>query len=199
MKNELQVPWLRAGTGSTPADGGCIMQVIDWLDRTGWSDSPECVHPVLRVLAIRANDALGDADRQQLLDLAPRLMGTNSDDRVLSVRLAAFCARYVLHIFEERYPGDERPRRAIDAAEAWAYCPCEYHAAAAAYAYPYTTATTAAAAAAATANAADANAADAAAIALLLAVLDEYDRLTGRMEVPAITAEQYAAVCEVMR
>ena len=47
MRNELQVPWLRSGTGSTPNDGGCIMQVIDWLDSAGWSDSPACVHPAI--------------------------------------------------------------------------------------------------------------------------------------------------------
>ena len=118
------VPWLRSGTGSTPVDGGCIMQVIDWIDRNKWSDSPPCVHPVLRALAIRANDTLGDGERQRLLDLAPRLMGTASDDRVLAVRLAAWCARQVLPVYETAYPNDNRPRRAIEAAEAWADCPC---------------------------------------------------------------------------
>jgi hypothetical protein len=37
------VPWLRSGKGETPADGGCINQVIDWIDRGEWTDTPPCV------------------------------------------------------------------------------------------------------------------------------------------------------------
>jgi hypothetical protein len=70
------VPYLIAGSGTSPKDGGCIMQIIDWIDRHGWSDSPPCVHSDLVGWAICANDNLDDAKRQQLLDLAPRLMGT---------------------------------------------------------------------------------------------------------------------------
>jgi hypothetical protein len=33
---------------------------------------------------------------------------------------AADCAQHVLHLFEEMQPDDERPRRAIDSARAWA-------------------------------------------------------------------------------
>jgi hypothetical protein len=33
---------------------------------------------------------------------------------------AADCARHVLALFEDRYPGDDRPRKAIKAALAWA-------------------------------------------------------------------------------
>jgi hypothetical protein len=33
---------------------------------------------------------------------------------------AADCAAHVLHFFEEAHPGDERPRRAIEQARAWA-------------------------------------------------------------------------------
>jgi pyruvate/2-oxoglutarate dehydrogenase complex dihydrolipoamide acyltransferase (E2) component len=126
------VPWLRSGTGATPAEGGCILQVIDWIDREGWSDQPRCVHPVLARLAVAANDGLGDHDRQRLLDLVPRLMGTASGDRVLLVRLGVFCARSALHIYEERFPNDSRPRKAIEAAERWCEEPTAANAAAAA-------------------------------------------------------------------
>ncbi len=34
-------------------------------------------------------------------------------------RWAADCARHVLPLFEDRYPGDERPRKAVKAAIAW--------------------------------------------------------------------------------
>jgi hypothetical protein len=53
---------------------------------------------------------------------------------------AANCAEHVLHLFEEYYPNDYRPRRAIEAAQAWAngelsitqarYCAFEAHKAA---------------------------------------------------------------------
>ena len=201
------VPWLRSGVGETPQDGGCIMQIIDWIDRNEWTDQPVCVHPVLRRLAIRANDSLDDAGRQKLLDLAPRLMNTNSDDKKLSVQLAVFCARDVLPIFEAKYPSDDRPRLSIEAAEAWIESPTEENrqkaiearsaaAAACSAAYAYAADAAYAACSAAYAYAADAayaayaDAADAAAVyaaavaadpfALLLRVLDGYDRLTGR-------------------
>src|SRR5690349_17721027 len=113
------VPWLRSGTGQTPKDGGCIMQVIDWIDRNEWTDRPPCVHPVIQQLAILANDSLDDAGRQQLLTLAPRMMNTASPDKRLSVQLAVFCAERVLPIFEARYADDYRPKKAIEAAREW--------------------------------------------------------------------------------
>jgi len=82
------VPYLRSGTGKTPAEGGCIMQVIDWIHSGGWTDQPTCVHPILRGAAIKANDSLADDQRQGLLNLTSRLMGTNTGEgRVLSRRL----------------------------------------------------------------------------------------------------------------
>ena len=179
------VPFIRSGVGASPADGGCILQVVSWIHNEGWTDDPPCVHPVIRRLAIAANDKLPDGERQKLLDLIPRMMGTASDDRVLSVRLAIVCAKAVLPIYEERKPGDERPRKAIGTAEAWCECPCKEHAAEAGAAAnaAYNAATYAAANAAANAayNAAT-NAANAGPFLydLLIAVLDEYDLRTGR-------------------
>ncbi len=43
----------------------------------------------------------------------------DSDHRLLAV-WAADCAQHVLHLFEEARPNDERPRRAIVLARAWA-------------------------------------------------------------------------------
>ena len=99
-----EVPWLRSGVGETPSDGGCIMQVVDWIHRKEWTDSPPCVHPTIRAVAIKLNDTLDDRGRQKLLDLAPRMMGTNMGGKALSVRLALFCAESVLHIWENKYP-----------------------------------------------------------------------------------------------
>ena len=164
-------------------------------------------------------DRVDDATRQTLWPLIMRSMGTASDDRVLSVRLAIWCARQVLPIFEAKHPDDLRPRSAIEAAEAWADCPCDDHAADAAYAanaagttyaayaaydaaaYAATVAACDAAANAATvaayagdaaANAAYAgDAAYADLPALWSGLLDEYDRLTGRTEAPAPSRQDW--------
>ncbi len=43
----------------------------------------------------------------------------DADHHLLAV-WAADCAQHVLHFFEDMQPGDERPRRAIELARAWA-------------------------------------------------------------------------------
>jgi hypothetical protein len=43
----------------------------------------------------------------------------DADHRLLAI-WAADCARHVLHFFEEMQPADDRPRRAIQLARAWA-------------------------------------------------------------------------------
>jgi hypothetical protein len=47
------------------------------------------------------------------------LRKTQSIDRQTSVKLTCLCAEHVLDIFEKKYPGDKRPRLAIEAAQAW--------------------------------------------------------------------------------
>ena len=93
--------WHRLNADVT-ADASCKSST--GLTAISGTDRPPCVHPVLAKLAIRANDSLDDKGRQKLLDLAPRLMGTASDDKMLSVKLAVFCARKVLHLFEAKVP-----------------------------------------------------------------------------------------------
>jgi len=44
---------------------------------------------------------------------------TDADHRLLA-EWAAVCAEHVLPLFQDAVPGDQRPRRAIDAARAWA-------------------------------------------------------------------------------
>jgi len=84
------------------------------------------------------------------------------------VKYALFAAEQVLDIFEKKYPEDDRPRKAIEAAKAWLKNPCKETADAAANA--------ADAAADAAANAADAaaNAAYAAANAAYAAAYAAY-------------------------
>ena len=44
------------------------------------------------------------------------------------VRVAVACASHVLTLYEEKYPKDDRPRKAIEAAQAWCEAPVEENA-----------------------------------------------------------------------
>ena len=131
------MPLLRKGTGETPADGGCLVQVAGYLaDGHSWVDDTPCVHPVLRLLAIVVNDLVSDVVRPRLAVVAPDLIGTGPgpdgvEGRVLAVRLAVWCARQVLDLCPDRGVA----LAAIVAAEEWADCPCDRHAASAGAAY----------------------------------------------------------------
>ena len=46
-------------------------------------------------------------------------------DKTQCVKYAIFAAEQVLHIFEDKYPEDLRPRKAIEAAKAYLENPCE--------------------------------------------------------------------------
>ena len=62
------------------------------------------------------------------------LRRVESWDKVAMVRFAADCAAHVLKLFEAKYPDDGRPRKAIEAARAWAREPNATNATNAAYA-----------------------------------------------------------------
>lgn len=49
---------------------------------------------------------------------APDKRPNEQDHRLLAV-WAADCAEHVLPYFEEKYPNDDRPRKAVEAARAW--------------------------------------------------------------------------------
>lgn len=71
------LPPLRRGVGATPDNGGCLMQVVNYLARGIWTDSPaRNVHPALQRAAIMVNDAICDDCRPRLWPLVPRLMKT---------------------------------------------------------------------------------------------------------------------------
>lgn len=46
--------------------------------------------------------------------------GVSKEDQRALAAWAADCAEHVLRYFEERHPGDDRPRRAIEACRTWA-------------------------------------------------------------------------------
>ena len=60
---------------------------------------------------------------------------TNIFTKDQNVKYAIFSAKKVLHIFENKYPKDKRPRKAIEAAEVYLINPCEETKAAAEYAW----------------------------------------------------------------
>jgi hypothetical protein len=53
------------------------MELVSVIAGEQWTDAPQCVHPVLRDLAIFVNDSLSDADRHLLMPLVGRFFGTN--------------------------------------------------------------------------------------------------------------------------
>lgn len=192
------MPVLSKGAHSGPKDGACVMEMVSYLAGEVWSDSPACTHPVLASMARSVNDRLPDSERHRLVPLIGRLFGTAApvdehEAHVLSVRLSVWCARQVLDLVR---PEDRAAAEAaICAAEGWCDGLVTANAAAnaaaaanvaayAAYAYAYANA---AAAAVATAYAANANAAAANMTGFLTGLLDEYDRLTGRTQPPAVT------------
>lgn len=183
-----QIPWLRQGYGNAPANGGCIMQVIDWISTGGFSDRPSCVNPALQVIAIKTNDLSSDEDRQKLLDLAPRLMGTSEGGPEVHRALAEWAVSKARHASEARlsydHPLVETATKWMTAARAETnsrIITFDYECSAISYATV-----------AFYAVGGDA-------IDFLCEALDEYDRLTGRTEKVEITPEQWAGVCEVMK
>jgi hypothetical protein len=84
------------------------MQVVDWISTGGWSDTPRCVHMHIQAAAVIANDSETNEGRQKLLDLIPRMMGTNNQD--LDVKLwdciNAFNTRWFGADWEARHKDD---------------------------------------------------------------------------------------------
>lgn len=120
------MPLLRRGAGKTPATGGCLVQVASYLyDGKSWNDDTPCVHPILRDVAIGVNDHVSEDYRPKLAPLAADLVGTGPGPsnptlaKILNVRLAVWACRRVQHLMV-----DQRSVAAVDAAEAWANCPC---------------------------------------------------------------------------
>jgi hypothetical protein len=120
-----------------------------------------------------------------------RWLFTNLMDRKQCLEVAIFAAREVLSIFEDKYPNDDRPRKAIESAEKWIKYPLDenrYAAAAAADA----SADAAAAAADASADAAAAAAADVA----YAASADAYAAAAAAYAYAAYAAYAYAAAAD---
>jgi hypothetical protein len=63
---------------------------------------------------VKFTDKKGDSDiKNEIAELASKM-----DHRTLAI-WAADCAEHVLSYFEDKYPKDNRPRKAIEAVRAW--------------------------------------------------------------------------------
>lgn len=72
MKPE-QVPILRPGIHLAAEDGACLMEYVSLIAGESFSDAPRCTDPAVAAVARLVNDAMTDATRSSLVDLAPRL------------------------------------------------------------------------------------------------------------------------------
>ena len=191
------LPELSIGSHKRGSKRLCVMNAISYLNGdVEITDMPPCTHKALARVAQILNDTICTHRKNEILcsDCAsimwgyePLLRGTSGpedqlESKRLSVHLAVTAARYALPIFEGEYPGDNRPRLAIEATEKWlgnpnaanaAYAANAANAATNAAAYAATYATYAAAYAAYAANAANAR-------GLLDLLIDAYYLWTGQ-------------------
>ncbi|MGH7057466.1 MAG: hypothetical protein ACREFZ_06205 [Acetobacteraceae bacterium] len=65
------------GAGDPRRGKLCVMSFVAFLAGEGHSDRPAAASPLVRELAVRINDALPRATRQQLKPFVPRIIGTN--------------------------------------------------------------------------------------------------------------------------
>lgn len=119
----MSAPILQRGGHLSPDEGMCLLEYVSVLTGEAWSESPRCTHPVLAAAGRSVNDALPDDLRQDLMPLAVRLAGTADlrrgvAPRVLSVRLAAWCARQVLYMVPDDLRASAEAH--IRAGEVWA-------------------------------------------------------------------------------
>lgn len=105
------LPVLDYGQHSDPKDGACLMEAVSFIAGERWSDHPVCVHPVIASCARMVNDAVNDEERHKLVTLIPRLIGTN-DTRdeysigraLLTKTLGDWCAKHYIKALSVHWP-----------------------------------------------------------------------------------------------
>lgn len=102
------LPLLSAGAHRCPSTGACLMECVSVVAGEPWSDRPSCTHPVLAAAARGANDGLPDEERQRLLALIPRLVGTAEQPRGECVDglLVTWCLRQLPVAVDPSWRGD---------------------------------------------------------------------------------------------
>jgi hypothetical protein len=92
------IPQLSRGKHRNPRKGACFMEMASYLAGEPWSDRPACTHPLLAALARLVNDNTSDAGRARLVDLVPSVIGRNSDDPRVDVRIMLRAATTALPV-----------------------------------------------------------------------------------------------------
>jgi hypothetical protein len=103
------MPILSSGAHDSPTEGACVMEYVSVLAGEPWTDRPKCTHQALATLAINVNDRLGDGDRQVLVPLIPRLIGTATDDPRVNVALAVYLLRKTWGVVWPRWAAELLP------------------------------------------------------------------------------------------
>ena len=62
----------------SPNSTFCVMEAVAYVAGEPWSDSPECVSPVIAQFLRTWNDGLNDEDRQMLKPFIPKVIGTKA-------------------------------------------------------------------------------------------------------------------------
>jgi hypothetical protein len=206
---------LSKGDHKSPQEGMCIMECVAYIEGEQHTDHPKCACHVVTAFAIRTNDWMSDAERNQLLPFVLRIAGSKSTVEIERQR-AYMAADYAVRVFapialklrghEDRAKRLQACAKIVDketalagktaayAADADAYAADAYAAAAYAAAYAAADAYAAAAYAAAYAYAAAAHAADAykqtraELVKARLQLLDDMLKLTEQAEATPIVA-----------
>lgn len=77
------MPVLSAGTHENPSEGACVMEMVSFLAGEPFSDAPLCTDPTLAAYARAINDSLTDEERPLLVPLIGRLLGTNEGNGII--------------------------------------------------------------------------------------------------------------------
>ena len=80
---DLDTLVLHSGGHNPPPDDSlgeaCLLEVAAWMAGEPWTDSPQCVCPVLAAFGRRLNDVLPHDRRQELKRFLPAMLGTAGD------------------------------------------------------------------------------------------------------------------------
>ncbi len=165
------VPMLTKGIGSTPKDGGCLVQIANWLQNPElWTDDAICVDRILATWAIKINDLVDEDHRRLLALLAPRLGGTAPTTRGDELSTAIALHEWM----RENQPPVCAETQRVDL---WYANGCDMQFHTKLVIHPD---------------------AQPKAVEWLTGLIDAHDRHTGRDTVPLLTEEQGRILCEVM-
>ena len=82
----FQTVRLSRGRHRSPREGTCVAELVSMLAGERYSDRPKCACPALAAFVRGYNDGLDDERRQDLIALAPELVGTRRGEAVTTAR-----------------------------------------------------------------------------------------------------------------